>query len=884
MAANTAPAALTVVLAPRGEADEILALLADYAAVGLVAPFVWVDAADVGGTSVPATLVRDGRSSAVVLEQVLTGHRYERVRIAVLVPADALAHQRVSRASEQTLERVVRASVVATPITLLRLLFTRGAASETPYDPDMVLEGWHNLLVAPEDSAGPGMGSVVLDRLTDPLDVAQYVAPAVASVAGLWIGIDRVVFDHLTILPGKTLRAVRAFYRALDATGAEDQLRLQLFNSGGRMPLPRSAQTPVVYVQNVSLATQTVARALWMKHRDVLRGSRVAIGDHDAQRISAWSALKIFISFVWAALRNAPSAWLHSLLGSVSSALATTVQHAVFGQSGSAYAVVARSELTNWQDIGRDAEQMSNMLDEQPQDRQQAHADLTSLWVDYVNGALTLADGGRRSAGIEPIAVGAAIGVVHNSADVVPSNADTFTEIPASLAAVIGVSHVAAADVLGAADVKTRLERKFGDSVAGVEARQSFAGLTTWETTTEKSYAAQVASILGDFLGRARGEVEDLLVQIRETAENEMDEKLRRRQQAIATIARTASWSVFAALLALLSIAAINWVSWKFSFIVGGIILGIYVLAALGLFILGQRHLFAELNRRQMQMSELEQMQFNLRAALQDVTRLSTAYGQLLAWNRVLGEVLRTPFGPVAPPRSCRTQNLEGVPRSVQIGIAAPASGEAESAAHSLQQQLYGVGWLTGPWERLLESAGTQLREDPTVLFRMPGAGSDSALDQWSSAIASGATQIEGADSLWQRVQTRFDDPASGIAEALTSGVINPETGEQISPTQFNAGVLQAHSGPAAPFVAPLFTDAAVTAGCCAVAINDTAVDRHGLGYRAVVVQVGDGLPTYDFALFASDSQLRRLSTVARSRVSDAVDDDIPPEFGSMVF
>ena len=52
------------------------------------------------------------------------------------------------------------------------------------------------------------------------------------------------------------------------------------------------------------------------------------------------------------------------------------------------------------------------------------------------------------------------------------------------------------------------------------------------------------------------------------------------------------------------------------------------------------------MNVRQSQMGELEAMQANLRTALQDVSRLSTAYGQLLSWSRVLGAVLRAPFGP----------------------------------------------------------------------------------------------------------------------------------------------------------------------------------------------------------------------------------------------
>ena len=47
-----------------------------------------------------------------------------------------------------------------------------------------------------------------------------------------------------------------------------------------------------------------------------------------------------------------------------------------------------------------------------------------------------------------------------------------------------------------------------------------------------------------------------------------------------------------------------------------------------------------------------------------------------------------------------------------------------------------------------------------------------------------------------------------------------------------------------------LFTPAAMTAGRASVAIDEAAVARRGLGYRAAVVQASDGLPPYDFALF----------------------------------
>ena len=68
---------------------------------------------------------------------------------------------------------------------------------------------------------------------------------------------------------------------------------------------------------------------------------------------------------------------------------------------------------------------------------------------------------------------------------------------------------------------------------------------------------------------------------------------------------------------------------------------------------------------------------------------------------------------------------------------------------------------------------------------------------------------------------------------------------------QFGAGITEQGDGRAAPFDASLFTHAAMTAGRSSVAVDETAVARAGLGYRAAVVQASDGLPPYDFALFA---------------------------------
>jgi hypothetical protein len=299
--------------------------------------------------------------------------------------------------------------------------------------------------------------------------------------------------------------------------------------------------------------------------------------------------------------------------------------------------------------------------------------------------------------------------------------------------------------------------------------------------------------------------------------------------------------------------------------------------------VLAQRDLFAEMNLRQSQMGELEAMHANLRTALQDVSRLSTAYGQLLSWCRVLGVVLRAPFGPAPAARPSPGQIFDGLPRSTQLGAADPGEEQAGDAAHAIQRRLYALGWLTQPWQDMIYEAAARLREEPEMLFRMPGIGTQSGLDQWSYAVASGRVQPAGADALWGRVEQMFAEEHSRVADALTGTVLIPGQGRHVPVQRFGAGITEHGRGRAAPFDASLFTDAATTAGRTAVAIDETAVARCGLGYRAVVVQASDGLPPYDFAIFEP-----RVSVAPRSEedvtvLSGSERRDIPPR-QDMVF
>jgi hypothetical protein len=276
-------------------------------------------------------------------------------------------------------------------------------------------------------------------------------------------------------------------------------------------------------------------------------------------------------------------------------------------------------------------------------------------------------------------------------------------------------------------------------------------------------------------------------------------------------------------------------------------------------------------------------MQANLSSALQDVSRLSTAYGQFLSWCRVLGPVLRAPFGPVPAGRSAPLLIADGLPRCTQIGVADPGADKAGDATHAIQRRLYALGWLTQPWQDMVAQAAARLREEPAMLYRMPGIRTSSGLDQWSAAVASGHVQSTGADALWARVEQMFAED-DGVGTALTGSVLAPAMGRHVAADQFGAGVVDHRPGQAAPFDGSAFTNAATTAGRSGVAIDTAAVARIGLGYRAVVVQVSDGLAPYDFTLFESAVQAPAAREGEPSlSISGAEGRDVPPG-GDLVF
>src|SRR4051812_38583179 len=228
---------LTILAAPSGVLAGIRDALQDWSALGLVHPFCWAeDPAAAGGGRVEVVQVEGGRATKGTVEDLLVLHDYHRIRLCVLVPALEGATV-LPVGAEDHLLRLVRASRGGAEVDYLRVTVTRLGCG--PGVGRVAREGWHNVVLSPEDARGPASGHRQLDPSRDPLDVGPHAAAALCGVVGLWLGVDQGPLDGRAVPPGQHARVARAFFRSLDANDVEQALRVGVMSMSGELPRPR---------------------------------------------------------------------------------------------------------------------------------------------------------------------------------------------------------------------------------------------------------------------------------------------------------------------------------------------------------------------------------------------------------------------------------------------------------------------------------------------------------------------------------------------------------------------------------------------------------------------------------------------------------------------
>lgn len=900
--AIAAPRSLVVLAAPAGgPLAGIREALQDWSAVGLIGEYLWLEA-DAGPTA-RGLLVSAGDVTPITVEDVLATRRLDRIRLCMLVPVvdDARAHAPATipvdpEAEDRLAERIALARGPAT-VSRLRCVVSRQDA--TAGSAAVAREGWHNVVISPEDAAGPGLGHRMLPATDDAIEIGPPAAAVLAGLTGLWSGVPQAPLDDQPILPGNTVRVARGYYRRLDATTVQQSVRNGVFTVQSGLPRPRTGTGQAATVEDTPAATTAMAQQLWTKHQSVLRGPRVEPPPSTATKVGPLHAVRMLFGFIWATVRNAPMNWYRTMLNTVASKTASAVQSGVFGKAPSSYEVVVRGvrrdgRPADWRELAAASGQLEDALVEAGQLSQPARADLGGLWQDYVGAALTLADAGDRGtqAGLSPITVGTDLGVIRRSADIAPGpdtrldlDAPEISGEEAAAHAPVEESGTRAkgpepvegavpahlngpstssgplpglhpADVLGVYTVEQQMTgaRDLGGD-------RTLSRLQQWKNRWQHSFATRVGARLGKAVLDTQAEVRSLVQALSEAADlSEIEEDTRRRQRKLAKLMRI-FLIVFVALEVILFVLRwVDLIDWSVVAFAGVGVLIAWLIGSFIVFVRNQQALFSELNRRREIGSQAEANRQNLAYATRDLRRLTEAYDQFLAWSRVLGVLLAEPFGHHADAGDDAATQTDGLPLSVRIGDAEEQPAVVAEAVERARRQLFSTGWLTSgpqaPWPRVLADApgrlgprAMDLRDDPQRMFA-EGSDPESLLLAWADELERAGIGATGGDRYWSRIADGLN--ASELSRQLVAQVRVAGVAQDWDDFAANtdAATVDRLRNTSEQTVNPeLFGAEARVAGRHRIAQHWFTETERGLSRIAVLVQLTDGLPAFDLAL-----------------------------------
>ncbi len=853
---------LVILVAPSGLLGGVREVLQDWSAVGMVQRFCWVEDPPAGGPGQATALeVEGGRATPIRLADLLPQRNSPRIRVCVLVPAFSGASA-LDQQVEYDLAQLIHLNTGDSATKeYLRILITRPGCGPGPSP--AAQEGWHNVVVSPEDAYGPSMSHKQLQSTDDPFEIGPHAAAAVCGLTGLWAGIDSAPLDGVGQLPAEQVRVARSFFRYLDADAVEVQLRQGVLTMSAGLPMPMVGSERAVAVEDVPRATTKMATAFWDKHGPVLRGPRATLTQVPVKEIGGWQLVKEFFAFLGASLRGLPLAWSAALVNRIASGVAGTLQRRILGGDQSAYRVVvlgidADKRPAGWRELGAAATELGELVREPGEELAQlADSDLRALWVDYVGATLTLADAGSRSPQLPPIQAGVHTGVLPDAGDCAPGPDSDFTDLPDSLQATLGVDRLHAADVLTVEAVRQHLVQARSDASSGPEAEQTLGALGRWAAGHQHSFAVRSASRLAGAIDQLRQEARALLDALAQAGgELEEDEEFRRKQRRLARWMTGLLIGLVVVLIGLGVAGGAEWLTWKQAGISAGGAVVLWFVASFLTFAQSQANFFAELRRRQIAEAQAEVNAKNLGHVALDLRRTTAAYGQHLAWSRALGAVLARPFGGLAQKTSRMTLAEDGLPLSVRLGVAQPEPAVVANAIAVERRNRFRAGWLSRPWEQYVADApdrlgsdGLDLQDDPQRLYSAR-AGDGGPLATWVDLICREGPTVASADHVWRQMNIA----ASPQADRLIERVKVPGSASTVSLQAFMSGIDDPQPVEGRGFDGALFTPAARTEEKNQVRGPRWQRDaRTGLSKAAVLVEFTGGLLAWELVGLSAD-------------------------------
>jgi hypothetical protein len=714
-------------------------------------------------------------------------------------------------------------------------------------------DGWHNIVISPEDSHAPGEPHVVVDRGPAGSNHAIYATPAVAAISGLLAGQRGAPIDDWPVTPGQHVIVARAFSRRLDAADLELQLRRMTQNLSGGLPRVTRDGVASMHHHDPARAASEMAKAFWTQNRHLFEGPRETPECPARPPIGVVEALRMFVGYMVAVLRAAPAAWAHRLLASSKARLTARVESLVFGQD-SAYLVTfggrnPEGGVASKNEILHALDQVNERLSLVALDRR--IADLSSLWRQFIDGALTLGDGQTRGEGLRAPHSAGAPAVVRTPSHIAPPVGQYFQISDGSLAAQLPVTRTLAGDVMESSALNRALGTLESDARLGVAASRELEALHEWTHQQADSYTAFVLGHIAAEI-EARSEEAGALRAVLTravTSETPSAPTLKKQRRVARVVALILAMTVVLVVsLVVTGVAAL--LTWSLVAILSLLVVITGLGGAFVTYLRGQRDLFQQLHARETAVSGARASENNLVQVLREAQHLATTYRVGLAWAQVIGAFVHQPLPPSGEATEPSKTLAGPAPRAMSFGVARSSETEMARVAHLLRQQTFRVGWLSQPWQSFLSSLASQLGAS------VAGIGEQSLLDldpedslgllqTWSSKLTIEGNRSAAADELWAKSQSLLQNESTGEPFVTTVAVATGAGRVREIPTpDFRAAVEPVERGDTALATA-VFSPTAIALGVNRVLPKYDWPDSSqvGLGSLAVLVQRTEALP-----------------------------------------
>ncbi|PRQ10574.1 hypothetical protein C1Y63_10700 [Corynebacterium sp. 13CS0277] len=765
---------VTIVVGRGHTAAGVRQVLEDFAALGIVRNLIWIDADSFHHADSLVRVARPGFGTRTIIESVSLTKALVDIEAtnpgrgtASFILVNNIAEEAGRLGPDNIAPVTLALDSVGYSSRLHRTNLMLAPAHAQVTHPLPTLRGYVNLLLAPEDSAGPDQPAATLDGACPPQQLALHYAASIASICGAWTGSGDVPAHHMDTGQGDTFRLVRTYYRRIDGQRVQTLIKLGVFDTTVNPQAKLSRPGQAVYAHypvDAYAFADACAQQLVGEYREVLTGARYQAITQSLVHTTAGHALADFGRAYGRNLVTAPARFLRRLRYDVATARDYAVQKHLYGVTGSRVQV-GRVSLVGAQVDEADA--VATAATQAPT-REEIAAELEPLWRSYSNMALTMMDASPRAFGQvagprypeacqEPGTSN--IHVAPAAEYVIPGPSTRFGRLlPPQLKNLMG-EPIAGYDVVGAAAYERQLAQLTGSQHRAIG--RTIGDFRQWREKHSHSFAARIG--LG--LEQMRRDI------TAERARYEADiDRLSREEQPASTPddsptkwLRFFGWVAVSSLLLFLLLWGVGnihtsaasglpewvWVrtlndlpaSGKASYF--GSWFAFWLLVWMTQVALETRDDIKDANRRRTVRSDMNTARENAAACTVALDRIEVAYGQFVSVSHMLGAILEYPFGQVTKNEQRAVTPTNAMPRHVVLAEATPEEDTIRTTVERHRMGVYEEGWMGPLAGEALARAAATLRQEQNItvdvahVLGQPGDHTGSALDRIADIAAS---------------------------------------------------------------------------------------------------------------------------------------------------